>query len=134
MDDWPATLPQSVTTDYEMIPRDGLMSTTEFCNPVRNRTYPEWTATFSMIVSSAQLAIFRTFYDTALNQSAPFTVPWLSVLGFSFYYAQFSDDGPSWKTSKIPGYWELTLPLDVIAGVEVNDSDGPDIYPPEESS
>lgn len=130
---WPSTLPQSVSPDYEITPRSGLLSTTEFRNPVRNRTYPEWSATFSMIVSSTQLSTFRTFYDSTIYQSGPFSVPWLESLGFDFHVVRFLNDGPSWESIAAAGYWKLRLPLEIIAGVET-DSDGtPNIYPPDES-
>jgi len=132
MESWPTGLPQSVRLDYEIQPRSGLLDVEEERNPVRNRTYPEWTATFSMIVSSVELSAFRTFFDDTISQSAPFTVPWLEGLGFDFHFVQFRDDGPSWRTSRKLNYWLLTLPLDIMAGVELDSDDDPEIYPPEE--
>ena len=119
MEQWPDTgLPQSVRLDYEMQPRCGLLDPAEQRNSSRNRTYPEWSATFSMVVSSEQLATFRTFYDITIKQSGPFTVPWLSALGFDFHFVQFTDNGPSWNSTAKAGYWYLTLPVDIIAGYE----------------
>jgi len=131
MDSWPETLPQSVHIDYELQPRSGLLSSTEERSPTRNRTYPEWAATFSLIVSTAQLAVFRTFYDTTINQSGEFECPWLEDLGFDFHFARFLSS-PSWRVSQAPGNWVLTLPLEILAGVEMDGSDA-DIFPPEES-
>ena len=132
MDTWPTTLPQSVFIDYDLQPRSGLMSTTEERNPTRKRTYPEWSATFSMIVTDAQLATFRTFYDTTINQCGEFNCPWLEDIGFDFHFVRFMSS-PSWRTSQAVGYWLLTLPLEIIAGVEMDGSDI-DIFPPEEST
>ena len=131
MESWPVTLPQSVFVDYDLQPRSGLLSITEERNSTRNRTYPEWAATFSMVVSTAQLAIFRTFYDETINQSAEFECPWLEDLDFDFHFVRFNSS-PSWRTSQSPGYWVLTLPLEIIAGVEMDGSDI-DIFPEEES-
>ena len=131
MDAWPSTLPQSVFIDYDLSPRSGLMSTTEDRNPTRNRTYPEWAATFSMIVTSAQLATFRTFYDTTIQQSGEFECPWLEDLGFDFHFVRFLNS-PSWRSSQAYGKWVLTLPLEIIANVEMDGSDI-DIFPEEVS-
>jgi hypothetical protein len=131
MNSWPETLPQSVHTDYELQPRSGLLSETEDRNPTRNRTYPEWAGTLSMAVSTAQLAVFRAFYDTTINQSGEFECPWLEDLGFNFHFVRFLSS-PSWRISQAPGMWILTLPLEIIAGVEMDGSDI-SIFPPEES-
>ena len=131
MNTWPVTLPQSVFIDYELQPRSGLMSVTEQRNSVRNRTSPEWAATFSMVVTSAQLATFRTFYDATIAQSGEFECSWLSDLGFDFHFARFLNS-PSWRPSQATGKWLLTLPLEILAGVEMVGSDI-DIFPLEES-
>ena len=115
METWPGTLPQSVHIDYDLQPRSGLMSITEQRSPTRNRAYPDWIGTFSMIVSDAQLATFRTFYDTTINQSGEFSCPWLDDLGLEFHFARFASS-PSWRTSQAAGHWMLTLPLEIIAG------------------
>lgn len=114
MDTWPATLPQSVHIDYNLQPRSGLLSQTEQRNPTRNRAYPEWTGTFSMVITTAQLSTFRTFYDTTINQSGDFECPWLADLGLEFHFARFASS-PSWRTSQAYGKWVLTLPLEIIA-------------------
>jgi hypothetical protein len=129
MDAWPATLPQSVSIEYEMEPRCGLYDADEYRNPTRQRTYPEWAGSFSMHVSSAQLEIFRGFYETTIVQSDAFAAPWLASLGFDFHFARFLDDGPSWRASDVPEYWVLSLPLEIFAGFEPGG-----IYPPEEES
>jgi hypothetical protein len=136
MDTWPTSnnLPQSVREDYEMQPRTGLLDFDERRCPVRNRTYPEWSAMFSMYVSDIELATFRTFYDNTIKQSGPFIVPWLDALGFGFYFVQFTEEGPSWSQSDIEGLWLLKLPLDVIMLAETDSSGYVDYYPPEESS
>jgi len=131
MNNWPSTLPQSVSIDYELQPRSGLMSTAEERNPTRNRTYPEWAATFSMVITTAQLATFRAFYDTTIAQSGEFECPWLDDLGFDFHFVRFLNT-PSWRSSQSPCNWILTLPLEIIAGVEMDGSDI-DIFPLEES-
>lgn len=131
MNSWPATLPQSVYMDYELQPRSGLLDPAEERNPTRNRTYPEWAGTFSMVVSLAQLATFRTFYDTTINQSGEFECPWLEDLGFNFHFARFLSS-PTWRVSQAQGHWVLTLPLEIIAGVEMAGSEI-NIFPPEES-
>jgi len=131
MNSWPETLPQSVYIDYELQPRSGLLSSTEARNPTRNRTYPECSATFSMTVSAAQLATFRAFYDTTIQQSGEFSCPWLEDLGFDFHFVRFLSS-PSWRMSQAPGQWVLTLPLEILAGAEMDGSDV-DIFPPEES-
>jgi len=85
-----------------------------------------------MIVTDAQLAIFRTFYETTINQSGEFECPWLEDVGFDFHFVRFISS-PGWRTSQAVGKWLLTLPLEIIAGVEMDGSDI-DIFPPEESS
>jgi len=114
METWPVTLPQSVHTDYTLQPYSGLMSQTEQRNPTRNRAYSDWVGTFSMIITTAQLATFRTFYDTTINQGGDFECPWLADLGLVFHFVRFFSS-PSWRASQAPGKWVLTLPLEIIA-------------------
>ena len=131
MDTWPATLPQSVFIDYSLQPRSGLMSVTEQRNQTRNRTYPEQAAVFSVVLTTAQLATFRTFYDDTINQSGEFECPWLEDLDFDFHFARFLEP-PSWRSSQAAGKWLLTLSLEILAGVEMDGSDI-DIFPSEEA-
>ena len=131
---WPSSgLPQSVREDYEMQPRTGLLDAGERRNPSRNRTYPEWSAIFSMMVTITELSTFRTFYDSTIKQSNVFTVPWLDDLGFEYHFVQFTEEGPSWSRNDTDDHWLLKLPVDIIRYDE-QDSYGTSYYPPEASS
>jgi hypothetical protein len=111
---WPGTLPQTIKADYNIEPRAGMADEDEERNPQRTRTYPEYDATFSVFMNNTQKDEFRAWWDNTLNQSAPFTAPWLDLLGFEFYFLRFTDT-PSWKGSG-GAYWTVTLPVEIIAG------------------
>lgn len=113
METWPVSLPQDITADFSVKMRSGLADDDEERNPSRTRTYPEYDASFSVFMTPAQLIIFRAWWDNDLNQSAPFTVPWLGTLGFDSHFLKFTE-GPSWK-NKSPWLWEVMLPVEIIA-------------------
>lgn len=127
---WPENLPQRVLADFEIAPRDGLNDDEEERNPERTRTYPERDATFKVLMTLAQVQVFRTFWDTTLNQCAPFTAPWLESMGYEFHFLRFLE-APSWANTG-GGRWTVTLPVEIIAGVETDESGNPAIYMPEE--
>jgi hypothetical protein len=131
MEAWPSSLPQSVLVDYEIEPRCGLTDEKETRNSERNRTYPERDATFQMVMTAAQVQTFRSWWDGTLNQCAPFTAPWLEGLGYSFHFLRFRED-PSWSNMGV-GYWTVTLPVEIIAGVETTAEGDPVVYVPEEA-
>ena len=126
MESWPGTLPQRVLNNFEIEPRCGLVDDGEVRNPERNRTYPERDATFQVFMTLAQLEIFKTFWNVTLNQAAPFTAPWLEPLGYSFHFLRFRDV-PKWVNAG-GGYWSVSLPVEIIAGVESDGSGNPAIF------
>lgn len=128
---WPSTLPQTALLEFEGQERAGLVDPDEVRNPQRLRTYPEREADFVINVNGTQLAAFRAFWETTLNQTAPFSCPWLADCGYTFHFARFRET-PSWKLIG-PNLWAVALPLEIIAGVEVDSDGDPAIYLPEES-
>lgn len=130
MEAWPSSLPQKIKADYSIEPRCGLVDEDEERNPQRLRTYPEYDATVSVLMTTDQLKIFRAWWDETLNQCAPFTAPWLETLGFNFHFLRFTDSPPSWKLTGVR-HWTITLPVEIIAGVETNDDGETEIYGPE---
>ena len=130
MEAWPGSLPQKVKGNYSIEPRCGLMDEDEIRNPQRLRTYPEYDATFSMIMDSDQLSTFRAWWNDTLNQCAPFTAPWLDSLGFDFHFLRLTKT-PSWKLTGVD-HFTVTLPVEIIAGVEINSDGDPEIYAPED--
>ncbi|WP_320055751.1 hypothetical protein [Desulfuromonas thiophila] len=131
MEAWPGTLPQSPLAEFEAEPRCGLADEKEERNPQRLRTYPERDTRFQMMMTAAQLAAFRAWWDTTLNQSAPFTAPWLAAMGYGFHFLRLREP-PSWSHLG-GGRWALTLPVEIIAGVETDGDGNPAIYLPEET-
>lgn len=130
MEAWPSSLPQKVSAEFDISFANGLNSEDAEINPERTRTYPERETTLKVIMTLEQLSTFRTFWDTTLNQGAPFTAPWLEAMGFAFHFLRFVD-APSWENSG-GGYWTVSLPVEIIAGVETDSGGDPEIYPPED--
>jgi hypothetical protein len=126
---WPGALPKpQKTISYN--PLGGLSGEEEEINPARIRTYPERELNLSMVVTQAQLATFKTWYETDLNGGGSvFTADWLSALGFTFHRLRFIK---VYKADfKGGGRWAVGMNLEVIA--EVPYSEGkPDIWTPEE--
>lgn len=112
MESWPSDLPQNVLSDFSSEMSAGLAVDGETRNPQRTRTYPEFEATFTFFMTLAQLTSFRTWWDTTLNQSVPFTAPWLDACGFDSHFLRFID-APTWST-KHPGYFTVDLPVEIL--------------------
>lgn len=112
METWPADLPQKIQSSFELKLRSGLVEESEERNPLRNRTYPEYEATFSLTMSTVQLTSFLLWWENTLNQTAPFLAPWLILIGFSSHFLKFTST-PSWK-NVTPNYWEVSLPVEII--------------------
>lgn len=128
MEPWPANLPQQIKADYSIEPRCGLADEKEERNPQRLRTYPEYDAVFSIRMTSGQKDVFRSWHNGTLNQCKAFAAPWLETLGFDFHFLRFTNP-PSWKYSGA-NYWTITLPVEIIAGVETDSEGNPNIYKP----
>lgn len=130
MEAWPSTLPQRVMVDYEIDFRTGLCDEGETRNPQRLRTHSEREATFQIFVTAAELETFKTFWNTTLNQSAPFTAPWLESMGYEYHFLRFLE-APGWTHSG-GNYWVVSLPVEIIANVETDSEGDPAIWIPEE--
>lgn len=128
MEHWPSNLPQSPTLDYNNNLRCGLVDEKEKRNPIRLRTYPEYNATFNLVMSNTQKNNFRNWYYDTIKEVAPFTVPWLEGLGFEFHFLR-TVKPPKWKLMGV-NYWMVTLSVEIIAGVETNDIGDVAIYVP----
>lgn len=118
---WPSTLPQRPVVGMELKLNTGLLDPEDELQTLRIRTYPEHSTTFDFFMTLSQLATFRIFYNTTLNNgAASFNAPWLSVLGFAFHFLRCSGV-PSWSMAGL--HWKVKLPVEIIAGVE-RDSTG----------
>ena len=129
MEAWPTTLPQRPLKDFSASLRAGLNSDQEIINPVRMRTYPERDAEFEMLLTVDQWQALRTFYDDTLNQCAAFTAPWLESMGYGFHFLRFTD---SPKAQGLGKFWKVTIPVEIIAGIETDIEGNTAIWIPEE--
>lgn len=120
MIEWPVTLPQMPFQSYNISPAAGLAKPEETSNPYRTRTYPEWTGPFKFWMTPAQVPLIRDFYDTTLNQIAPFTAPWLDQIGFTHHFARMTS-APQLSCNGTG--WEVTINIEIIASVP-RDGDG----------
>lgn len=113
---WPTDLPQFPLIDFSDALNSGLNSPDEAINPLRTRTYPEREAEYTFMMTTAQWQALRTFYAVTLNESAPFTAPWLVPLGYGFHYLRFTAP----PKAKGQGLWrEVTIGVEIVAGVPV---------------
>lgn len=118
MDAWPLTLPQAPDHEFQGEIAAGLSAAADELSQRRTRTYPEIEATFVFRkCTAAQLQALRTFYDDTLNQTKPFTAPWLVDAGFAHHFCQFSDM-PSAVRSGLK--FDISVPLTIISSVPVN--------------
>ena len=118
MQTWPSTLPQSPFTDENSEPSSGLLSPEEKNNPIRIRTYPEKGVTFRFEgLTAEELQLLITFYNVTLNQSAPFSAPWLASIGFPNFFLRFS--APP-KFVEADGVFDVDVTFEAVAGVPVS--------------
>ncbi|MBM9615304.1 hypothetical protein JWJ90_13550 [Desulfobulbus rhabdoformis] len=117
MEVWPSTLPQAPHIDYSGQQLNGLLDPEERVNPMRTRTYPEYTRQFTFKgLTTTQFQTFRAWWDETLNQCAPFTAPWLEAVGLAHHFLRFNEESP-W-TATMDGYGlDLTITVEVIATV-----------------
>ncbi len=115
---WPSTLPQAPASEFSFATVAGLSSVEDELSQRRTRTYPEFEAKFLFEQCTAQqLQALRTFYDSILNQRAPFSAPWLEVAGFGHHFCQFT--GP--PSAEMVGLsFDITINVLIISGVPVD--------------
>jgi hypothetical protein len=119
MNFWPLTLPQYPYFDFNASVMEGLLSPDESNNPIRTRTYPEHEATYKFRqLSLSQLNIFKEFYNTTLNQCAPFSAPWLSLCGYNFHFLRFTESPAFALNGRL---WDIEIKVEIIAHVPIND-------------
>lgn len=117
---WPATLPQSPYYQFDGAQSAGLLDSENRLYPVRTRTYPEHTETFTFRrMPVAQFQLFRTWWDTTLNQCAPFSAPWLAAAGYSHHFCRFAAESP-WEAAMNGIKLDLTITVEIIAGVPMD--------------
>ena len=119
--DWPASLPQSPLQDFSVQPRSGLRSPDAQVCPERTRTNPEQAAQFSMIMTTAQLTVFRTWYGSTINQCGLFSVPWIGPVGHAGRYCRFSAPPQATRAGL---KWRVTLPLEILDDVAATGDTG----------
>lgn len=118
---WPATLPQAPFRQYSHALAAGLSSESDELSQRRTRTYPESEVEFQFKqLTTPQLQALRSFYDVDLNQTAPFSSPWLPSAGFTHHFCQFTAP-PEAKRNGLR--WDVSVSLLIIAGVPT-DSEG----------
>ena len=112
---WPNTLPQSPGVDFSISYSEGLLKESEQNSPVRTRTYPEKTSSFTFEgLTNTQADTLRNFWGTSLNQSAPFIAPWLSSLESNPVFSRFISP-PSFTKNDLS--WDVTVSLEIITSV-----------------
>jgi len=119
MDAWPLSFKQSPEREYNLTPACGLSSGEDELSQRRTRTYPEFKATFTFKqCTAAQLQTLKIFYNTTLNQTKPFTAPWLASAGFTHHFCVFA----SAPSAQLSGYgWDISISLILIATVPLDD-------------
>lgn len=117
---WPLTLPQAPYYRYDGQQINGLLDTETFLATQRTRTYPEESASFTfMQLTAAQFQTFRAWWDTTLNQCAPFTAPWLEAISTLPYFCRFDPESP-WSAT-VNGFGiDLTINIELVVGVPKN--------------
>ena len=115
---WPSTLPQEPYYEGNVEPDSGLLKDTESNSPIRTRTYPEQKASFVFKqMTRTQMQALRIFWNTTLNQSAPFSAPWLSGFGFTFHFCRMVAPPQIIKNER---NFDITIAVEIIAGVPLN--------------
>jgi len=115
---WPGTLKQSPERDFNAVHLCGLSSGEDELSQRRTRTYPEYQAQFEFKQCTlAQLQTLRGFYDVTLNQTQPFSAPWLEDAGFIHHFCLFS--GPP-KAEMSGLNWDISIDVTIISGVPVD--------------
>jgi hypothetical protein len=116
MNVWPLTLPQAPFRDFDASPATGLTShPDESNNPIRTRTYPEHEVEFAFKqLTLAQLQAFRTFYDDTLNQTGPFSAPWLPDAGYVNHFLRIV---PPPKITKNGRNFDVQIVVEVVCSV-----------------
>ena len=118
---WPTTLPQCPHQEYELTPASGLSSPEDQQSPVRTRTYPEHDGVFHFrSLSVAQQQALRTFYDVTLNQTSPWSAPWLPFVGLTHHFCLFDADKAIQWQGRRGGKADATLAILIVAGVPVD--------------
>lgn len=121
MQAWPADLPQQPRAEADVQQSTGLLDPDARIYPVRTRTYPEHSATFVFPqITAAQFQAFRSWWDGTLNQCAPFSAPWLVLLGLDHHFCRFDPDGP-WSVALSGALLDLTINVEIIADVPTAD-------------
>lgn len=112
---WLSTLPQSPYYRFKGAQASGLNDPESTLFPVRTRTYPEHTETFTFRqLTVAQFQAFRAWWDVTLNQCAPFTAPWLETIGYSHHFCRFDAESP-WEAALNGFRFDLTITVEIIA-------------------
>lgn len=121
MINWPAALPQSPAKDYEEEMESGVNDPEQDLYAERTRTYAERSMKFSFRLSMAEWGLLRGFYihGTSYGQ-APFTAPWLTKIGFDFYFCRFLEPPTLKGDNKIEGKFNAEISVEVIAGVPMD--------------
>lgn len=115
MQAWLASLPQFPYYRFKGAQASGLNDPESTLFPVRTRTYPEHTETFTFRqLTVAQFQAFRAWWDVTLNQCTPFTAPWLETIGYSHHFCRFDAESP-WEAALNGFRFDLTITVEVIA-------------------
>jgi hypothetical protein len=116
MNTWPSTLPQDPFFNFDGTPSNGLTSKPEESNnPIRTRTYPEHEAGFSFKqLTIAQIQTLRTFYDVTLNQTGPFSAPWLPDIGYDNHFLRLTSPPQITKNER---NFDVQISVEIICGV-----------------
>ena len=126
---WPTGLPAPRGLSGGMT--NGQADPDMLINNQRRRTYPEHELPVSVRLTSAQLATFRAWYEDDLNEGqALWTAGWLATNArFSFHRIRIIN--PIGLVMIKKGAWELTMNLEIIAGVPTGDGGAIEYYLPE---
>ena len=115
MEAWPSSLPQAPYYQFNGTQTSGLQDPEEILYPVRTRTYPEHVQTFTFRrLTIDQFQAFRAWWDTTLNQCAPFSAPWLESAGLSHHFCRFDAESP-WEATMTGTRLDLSIKVEIIA-------------------
>ncbi|HAJ72429.1 MAG TPA: hypothetical protein DCO68_10165 [Methylophilaceae bacterium] len=116
MQSWPTTLPLPSTESYSINPQSSVIRTNMEAGPAKYRkrfTAVPYDVTAQFLMTPAQMAIFKTFYNTTINLGADWFI--FNGLDLGNGYATNSEVHIVGEPQevKMDGLWRVSLKLEV---------------------
>lgn len=109
---WPSTLPAPGCA-YKSGYASGLADPDAMVNPERMRRQPDTDGDVEFVFDAAQMAAFKTFFDTTCNGGAEwFSASWVSALDAAALWARFADGG--YESAPAGLYWRVGCKLELM--------------------